>query len=48
MLDAARLHRTNGGLVRLISPVASTTEAAKSQLASFAALLFGHLDGYLP
>ena len=48
MLDAARLHRTNGGLVRLISPVASTTEAAKSQLASFAGLLFGHLDGYLP
>jgi EpsI family protein len=48
MLDAARLHRTNGGLVRLISPVASTTEAAKSQLASFAAVLFGHLDGYLP
>jgi EpsI family protein len=48
MLDAARLHRTNGGLVRLISPVASTTAAAKSQLASFAAVLFGHLDGYLP
>jgi EpsI family protein len=48
MLDAARLHRTNGGLVRLISPVASTTEAAKSQLDSFATLLFGHLDGYLP
>jgi EpsI family protein len=48
MLDAARLHRTNGGLVRLIAPVASTTEAAKSQLASFAALLFGHLDVYLP
>jgi EpsI family protein len=48
MLDAARLHRTNGGLVRLISPIASTTDAAKSQLASFAALLFGHLDGYLP
>jgi EpsI family protein len=48
MLDAARLHRTNGGLVRLISPVASTTDAAKSQLASFAAVLFGHLDAYLP
>jgi EpsI family protein len=48
MLDAARLHRTNGGLVRLISPVASTTEAAKSHVAAFAAVLFGHLDGYLP
>jgi EpsI family protein len=48
MLDAARLHRTNGGLVRLISPVVSTVEAAKSELAAFAAILFVHLDGHLP
>jgi EpsI family protein len=48
MLDAARLHRTNGGLVRLIAPVTSTTDAARSELAAFAAVLFGHLDGHLP
>jgi EpsI family protein len=48
MLDAARLHRTNGGLVRLITPVVSTAEAAKSELAAFAAILFVHLDGHLP
>lgn len=48
MLDAARLHRTNGGLVRLITPVVSTAEAAKAELAAFAALVFPHLDRHLP
>jgi EpsI family protein len=48
MLDAARLHRTNGGLVRLITPVTSSTAAAKSELAAFAGVLFAHLDGHLP
>jgi EpsI family protein len=48
MLDAARLHRTNGGLVRLIAPVTSTTGAARSELAAFASVLFSHLDGHLP
>ena len=48
MLDAARLHRTNGGLVRLITPVTSTADAAKSQLATFAGLLFTRLDAHLP
>jgi EpsI family protein len=48
MLDAARLHRTNGGLVRLITPVVSTADAAKAELAAFAAVLLPHLDGHLP
>lgn len=48
MLDAARLHRTNGGLVRLIAPVLSTPDAAKAELAAFAALVFPHLDRHLP
>jgi EpsI family protein len=48
MLDAARLHRTNGGLVRLITPVVSTTDAAKSELGAFASVLLPHLDGHLP
>ena len=48
MLDAARLHRTNGGLVRLITPVASSIDAAKSELVAFAGLLLSHLDEHLP
>ena len=48
MLDAARLHRTNGGLVRLIAPVDGTPDAAKAELASFASVLFPHLETHLP
>jgi len=48
MLDAARLHRTNGGLVRLIAPIDSTAERSKSALSDFAVLLFSHLDRHLP
>jgi EpsI family protein len=48
MFDAARLHRTNGGLVRLIAPITSTADTAKSALSSFAVLLFPHLDRHLP
>ena len=48
MLDAARLHRTNGGLVRLIAPITSTTEGADKALSAFAVLLFPHLDRHLP
>jgi EpsI family protein len=48
MLDAARLHRTNGGLVRLIAPVSSTPQAAKSEIAVFARLLLARLDKHLP
>src|SRR4051812_32393817 len=48
MLDAARLHRTNGGLVRMIAPIATTVEESKQALANFAVVLFPHLDRHLP
>jgi EpsI family protein len=48
MLDAARLHRTNGGLVRLIAPIVSTADKARTDLGAFATLLLPHLDRYLP
>jgi EpsI family protein len=48
MFDAARLHRTNGGLVRMIAPVTSTVESAKLDVAAFAAVLFPFLDRHLP
>jgi EpsI family protein len=48
MLDAARLHRTNGGLVRLITPIETTAGDAKAALTSFAVTLFPHLDKRLP
>jgi EpsI family protein len=48
MFDAARLRRTNGGLVRLISPVVSTAEAATAEASTFAAALLPHLSRYLP
>jgi EpsI family protein len=48
MLDAARLNRTNGGLVRVIGPVVTTTDATVAELSAFVAALFPHLDEYLP
>lgn len=48
MLDAARLRRTNGGLVRLIAPVETTTTAAAAQLTAFASALLPSLSDYLP
>ena len=48
MLDAARLRRTDGGLVRLMTDVASTPEAAFSSLAAFSAALYPHLSTHLP
>jgi EpsI family protein len=48
MLDAARLRRTNGGLVRVIAPVRTTTTDATDQLTSFAAAILPSLSGYLP
>jgi EpsI family protein len=48
MFDAARLHRTNGGLVRLIAPITSTADSAKTALSSFAVLVFPYLDRHLP
>jgi EpsI family protein len=48
MLDAARLHRTDGGLVRLITPVVSDTLRATEDAAAFGAALLPHLSLYLP
>lgn len=48
MVDAARLHRTSGGLVRLIAPVVTTAEAATDELTAFAATLFPQLERHLP
>lgn len=48
MLDAARLRRTDGGLVRLMTPVASTPEAAFASLTAFTAALLPHLPTHLP
>lgn len=48
MLDAARLHRTNGGLVRLIAPVVTTVDDASRELESFTAALYPRLPAFLP
>ena len=48
MLDAARSGRSNGGLVRLITPVLTTSEQALSEVSSFASALLPYLPGYLP
>lgn len=48
MLDAARLRRTDGGLVRLLTPVDTTVDAAFERLSGFAALLVPQLPRYLP
>jgi EpsI family protein len=48
MLDAARLHRTNGGLVRLIASLDSMGGDPKAALSAFAVLLLPQLDRHLP
>jgi EpsI family protein len=51
MLDAARLHRTNGALVRVIAPVSAATggmAAADTVTTDFARELYPHLSSYLP
>jgi EpsI family protein len=48
MVDAARLRRTDGGLVRVITPVASTPEAAFKTLTTFSTALFPYLTSRLP
>jgi EpsI family protein len=48
MLDAARIRRTNGGLVRLIAPVSTTPTASTAELTAFAAALLPLLSDYLP
>lgn len=48
MVDAARHHRTNGGLVRLIAPVDGTGDSALAELTAFAGVLLPKLGAYLP
>jgi EpsI family protein len=48
MLDAARLRRTDGGLVRLMTPIGGTTESAFDSLEAFSATLAPHLSRHLP
>ena len=48
MVDAARLRRTDGGLVRVITPVWSTPEAAFTTLTTFSTALFPYLTSRLP
>lgn len=48
MLDAARLGRTDGGLVRLITPMDGAPQSAFSRLAAFAATLIPHLTAGVP
>jgi EpsI family protein len=48
MLDAARIRRTDGGLVRLITPITASPEAAFARLAAFTTALFPHLTAHLP
>lgn len=48
MVDAARLGRTDGALVRLITPVAGTSSAAFEELTAFAAAFHPHLRAHIP
>jgi len=48
MLDAARLRRTDGGLVRMITPVSSSPADAFAALTTFSSALFPHLSTRLP
>lgn len=48
MLDAARLHRTDGALVRIIAPVASDPASARADAVAFAAAVIPHLTREVP
>ena len=48
MWDAARLRRTNGGLVRIITPVTMTTDAAVTNAAGFASALLPLIERLMP
>ncbi len=51
MLDAARYGRTDGALIRVVTPVdmhGDATDEAASRLAAFVRTIFPVLDGYLP
>ena len=50
MIDAARLHRSNGALVRVITPARTSGDVARATDAAyrFATALLPHLSRYLP
>jgi EpsI family protein len=51
MLDAARFGRTDGALVRVLTPAGSTADdadRASSLLATFVRTMFSRLNGHLP
>lgn len=48
MVDAARLQRTNGALVRVITPVGASTEAADIVATAFSRALTARLGPFLP
>jgi EpsI family protein len=48
MVDAARLRRTNGALVRLITPVTGTPDDAFEELSAFTRAVFPRLAAHLP
>jgi len=47
MWDAATMHRTNGGLVRVIVPMAQNIDA-RQEASAFATALLTHLDRLMP
>ena len=48
MLDAARSGQSNGGLVRLITPISTSPQDATRELSSFAATLLPRLREFIP
>jgi EpsI family protein len=48
MFDAARLHRTNGGLIRVMAPVLTDASRTTADVHAFASALLPSLPGYLP
>lgn len=48
MIDAARLRRTDGALVRMITPVVDSPSDAFNRLTAFAAALYPRLKAHVP
>jgi EpsI family protein len=48
VLDAIRMNRTDGALVRVIAPIVTSEDQAERAAVGFAQALFPLLDRYLP
>ena len=48
VIDAIRMNRTDGGLVRVITPIVTTEDDAERAAVAFVQVLYPHLDRYLP